>query len=122
MSIRLLHAMIDVISSSGWLSCALAAMELCQMITQGLWDRDSVFLQIPHFTKELAEKCHNSNLDSIFELMELEDDERKKILGFSNLNQLADVARWCNRYPNIECTFQIENKDDIHAGSSVREI
>ena len=29
-----------VLSSSGWLSPALAAMELCQMCVQGMWDRD----------------------------------------------------------------------------------
>eukprot|EP00298_Acanthocystis_sp_HF-20_P013056 c20188_g1_i1.p1 GENE.c20188_g1_i1~~c20188_g1_i1.p1 ORF type:complete len:1637 (-),score=765.18 c20188_g1_i1:25-4935(-) len=118
MAIRLLHAMIDVISSSGWLSCALACMELCQMIVQGLWDRDSVFLQVPHFTKELSDKCHKSGAENVFELMELEDDERKKLLGF-NSSQMADVARWCNRYPNIECTYEIEDRDDIHAGDSV---
>lgn len=33
-SLRLLQACVDVISSSGWLNPALAAMELSQMITQ----------------------------------------------------------------------------------------
>jgi pre-mRNA-splicing helicase BRR2 len=50
-ALRLLQACVDVISSNGWLKPALAAMELSQMITQGQWDRDSVLLQIPHFTK-----------------------------------------------------------------------
>ena len=34
-----LQAMVDVLSSSGWLNPALAAMELCQMVTQALWQR-----------------------------------------------------------------------------------
>lgn len=38
--------MVDVISSSGWLNPALAAMELSQMVTQGLWERDSPLLQV----------------------------------------------------------------------------
>ena len=53
-SSRLLQAMVDVISSNGWLNLALAAMELTQMVTQGLWEHDSVLLHLPHFTKELA--------------------------------------------------------------------
>lgn len=43
---RLIQAMVDVISSSGWLNPALAAMELSQMVTQGLWERDSPLLQV----------------------------------------------------------------------------
>lgn len=31
--------MVDVIASNRWLTPALAAMELSQMITQGLWDK-----------------------------------------------------------------------------------
>lgn len=54
---RLLQAMVDVISSSGWLNPALAAMELAQMTTQGLWQRDPVLMQLPHVTRELAAAC-----------------------------------------------------------------
>lgn len=43
---RLLQACVNVISSNGWLKPALAAMELSQMATQGLWDRDSSLLQV----------------------------------------------------------------------------
>lgn len=50
--------------------------------------------------------------------MELEDDHRAKLLQLSDA-QMADVARFCNRYPNIELTYEIEDKDNIHSGSSV---
>ena len=33
--------------------------------------------------------------------------------------QMSDVARFCNRYPNIELTFSVLDKDRIHSGSSV---
>ncbi|KAL0361934.1 UNVERIFIED_CONTAM: DExH-box ATP-dependent RNA helicase DExH12 [Sesamum radiatum] len=39
---RLLQAMVDVISSNGWLNLALLAMEVSQMVTQGMWERDSM--------------------------------------------------------------------------------
>ncbi|KAJ0084925.1 hypothetical protein Patl1_29453 [Pistacia atlantica] len=54
---RLLQAMADVISSNGWLSLALLAMEASQMVTQGMWECDSMLLQLPHFTKDVAKKC-----------------------------------------------------------------
>ncbi|CAN0016797.1 unnamed protein product, partial [Hapterophycus canaliculatus] len=52
-SVRLLQAVVDVISSNGWLKPALEAMELSQMIVQGVWARDSYLRQIPHFSPEV---------------------------------------------------------------------
>lgn len=68
-SARLLQAMVDVVSSSGWLAPALACMELSQMVTQALWETDSPLLQLPHFTPELAKRCAASGVEGIFELM-----------------------------------------------------
>jgi len=45
-SINLIQAIVDVISSNGWLKPALAAMELSQMVVQGLWNKDHVLLQV----------------------------------------------------------------------------
>ena len=47
----------DVLSSNGWLSPALAAMELAQMATQAMWGRDSYLKQLPHFTAEIIKRC-----------------------------------------------------------------
>ena len=70
--VQFMHAKPDVISSSGWLNPALAAMELSQMTTQGLWERDSVLLQLPHFTKELAARCKEADIESIFDITEMD--------------------------------------------------
>lgn len=61
----------DVLSSSGWLNPALAAMEMSQMVTQGMWDRDSLLLQLPHFTRDLANKCKEAGIESVFDLLEM---------------------------------------------------
>lgn len=45
-AVRLLGALVDVVASNSWLGPALAAMEMCQMVTQGLWDKDSPLLQV----------------------------------------------------------------------------
>ena len=65
-STRVLQAMVDVLSSSGWLSPALAAMELCQMCVQGMWDRDPVLLQLPHVTRDLAKSAASAGIEGIF--------------------------------------------------------
>lgn len=50
--------------------------------------------------------------------MELEDDDRSKLLQLSDA-QMADVAKFCNRYPNIEMSYEVLEKDHIRSGSSV---
>jgi len=117
-ALRLLQAMVDVISSSGWLSPALAAMELSQMITQAMWDKDSILLQLPHFDKDLAKKCEAKDVESIFDLMELDEGDRDKLLSFS-AGQMSDIARACNRYPNVDLNFEVQDKDEIGAGDQV---
>lgn len=120
-AIRLIQACVDVLSSNGWLSPAIAAMELAQMVTQGMWSKDSYLKQLPHFTNEIIKRCQEKNIETVFDIMELEDDERIKLLQLND-QQMADVARFCNRYPNIEMNFEVLDKDKIHSGSSVNVV
>ncbi|XP_028391652.1 U5 small nuclear ribonucleoprotein 200 kDa helicase-like [Dendronephthya gigantea] len=114
-AMRLIQACVDVVSSNGWLSPALAAMELAQMVTQAMWSKDSYLKQIPHFSNELIKRFTEKEVESVFDVMELEDEERKDMLKMED-SQMADVARFCNRYPNIELSYEIEDKDNIKAG------
>ncbi|KAF5753328.1 putative RNA helicase [Helianthus annuus] len=118
---RLLQAMVDVISSNGWLSLALLAMEVSQMVTQGMWERDSVLLQLPHFTKELAKRCQDNpgrSIETVFDLVEMEDDERRELLQMSD-SQLMDIARFCNRFPNIDLSYDVVDSENVRAGEDI---
>ncbi|XP_076912670.1 DExH-box ATP-dependent RNA helicase DExH12-like [Bidens hawaiensis] len=118
---RLLQALVDVISSNGWLSLALLAMEVCQMLTQGMWERDSVLLQLPHFTKELAKRCQENpgrSIETVFDLVEMEDDERRELLQMSD-SQLMDIAKFCNRFPNIDLSYDVLDSENIIAGEDM---
>lgn len=44
--------------------------------------------------------------------MEMEDEDRTALLQLSDA-QMADVARFCNRYPNIELSYEVAEKDNI---------
>lgn len=116
-ALRLVHASVDVLSSNGWLSPALGAMELAQMITQACWSKDSNLRQLPHFSKQLIEKCLEAKIETVFDIMEMEDDDRIKLLDITEV-QLADVARFCNRYPNIELKYEVP--DNVYAGRQMQ--
>ncbi|WZZ46843.1 hypothetical protein YC2023_043102 [Brassica napus] len=115
---RLLQAMVDVISRNGWLNLALLAMEASQMVTQGMWERDSVLLQLPHFTKELAKRCQENNIETVFDLVEMEDEERLELLSMSD-TELLDIAKFCNRFPNIDLTYEVVGSEDVTPGKEV---
>lgn len=117
-AIRLIQACVDVLSSNGWLSPALAAMELAQMVTQAMWGKDSYLKQLPHFSQDIIKRCQEKKMESIFDIMEMEDDERNELLQLTE-EQMADVARFCNKYPNIEMSFDVQEKESIHSGSPV---
>lgn len=115
-AMRLLQACVDVLSSQGWLAPALAAMELSQQLVQAQWGRESALRQIPHFTAALIKQCQDAKLESVLDILEMEDVDRSKLLT-SHLNdqQVADVARFCNRYPNIEMSYEIQPQTDSGA-------
>lgn len=120
-AIRLIQACVDVLSSNGWLTPALAAMELAQMVTQALWNKDSYLKQLPHFNADVVKRCQEHSVETVFDIMELEDEDRNKLLQMTDV-QMADVAKFCNRYPNIELTYEIQGKDHIRCGSAVNVV
>ena len=107
------------------------------MITQAMWNKDSYLKQLPHFSSETIQvnqilkklvktlltllffqRCKDKDVESIFDIMELEDEDRDKLLQLTN-DQMADVARFCNRYPNIELEYAVQDKEDLASGRPV---
>ena len=44
--VKLIHALVDVISCLGYLKPIVLAMQLCQMLVQGMWINDPPLVQI----------------------------------------------------------------------------
>jgi len=120
-ALKLLQALVDVISSNGWLKPALVAMESSQMVVQGLWDRDHPLMQLPHFSKAIVDRCqaHEEEIDTVFDIMGLEDDVRDSLLQLSPA-QMADVAHFCNNYPNIDLEYDVADADEVETGDAVQ--
>jgi pre-mRNA-splicing helicase BRR2 len=122
-SLKLIQAIVDVISSNGWLKPALAAMELSQMMVQALWNKDHVLKQIPHFTDEIIKRCLDYKgeepVETVFDILTIDDDVRNDLLRLPD-EKMSDVAVFCNNYPNVEVSFEVQDPDDVTAGDPVR--
>jgi pre-mRNA-splicing helicase BRR2 len=125
-AVVLVKAMVDVISQEGWLKPALAAMELSQMLVQALWvDKDSPLLQVPHVTADAVaalaaalEAAGAPPAEGVFDLAAVEPGLRARALALLP-PQLADVARFCNRFPSIEVGLEVEGSCNVRAGDTV---
>ncbi|KMQ83630.1 putative u5 small nuclear ribonucleoprotein helicase [Lasius niger] len=120
-AVRLIQACVDVLSSSGCLAPAVAAMELAQMVTQAMWSKDSYLKQLPHFTAETIMRCTDKGVKTVFDIMELEDDDRNRLLQLTDA-QMADVAKFCNRHFNIEMSYEVLDKHKLRSGCTVNVI
>jgi len=94
---KLILSMVDIISNNQWLKPALLSMELSQMIVQAMWITQSSLFQLPHFDNELVETCKKKDINDISDLMNMEDEDRLKILGKLREKELKEVAEVCNR-------------------------
>ncbi|KAI5476145.1 pre-mRNA-splicing helicase BRR2 [Pseudohyphozyma bogoriensis] len=115
--LNLLSACVDVMSSNAYMN-AFGAMELSQMCVQAMWDSDSPLKQIPGFTSEVIKRCVDADVRSIYDIMELEDDQRNDLLRM-DARQMREVAKICNAYPSIEVSHEIEDEDELTAGSPI---
>ncbi len=111
-TVSLIYAVVDVLSSNGWLSPAMAAMELCQMIVQAMWgDRESPLRQLPYFDTDRIQLAKKNGVESVFDLIEVEDESvRDAILSGLTETQVGEVARVVNRYPNVELDFSLDTE------------
>ncbi|CAI1964349.1 hypothetical protein SEUBUCD650_0E02620 [Saccharomyces eubayanus] len=113
--IPLINVIVDILSANGYLN-ATTAMDLMQMLIQGVWDVDNPLRQIPYFNNEMLEKCRAMNVETVYDIMALEDEERDKILTLGD-SQLAQVATFVNNYPNVELTYSLENLSSLISGA-----
>ncbi|PPQ70945.1 hypothetical protein CVT26_014249 [Gymnopilus dilepis] len=114
--LNLLSACVDVMSSNAWLN-ALGAMDLSQMVVQAVWETDSPLKQIPHFEPDVIKRCKDAGIESVYDVMEMEDDQRNQLLQMTPI-QMRDVATFVNSYPTLDVTHELI-KGEYTAGSSI---
>ena len=52
----------------------------------------------------------------VFDIIEMENDERDDLLKMDE-GQMTDVAKFCNRYPNIEMNHEVVDPEEAQTGS-----
>ncbi|EJD54668.1 Sec63-domain-containing protein [Auricularia subglabra TFB-10046 SS5] len=114
--LTLLSACVDVMSSNAFLG-ALGAMDLSQMCVQAIWETDSPLKQVPHFESDTIARCKKAKIDTVYDIMEMEDDQRNELLKLDQ-RQMRDVAAFVNSYPTLDVVPELQ-KGDYTAGSPI---
>jgi pre-mRNA-splicing helicase BRR2 len=60
-------------------------------------------------------------VESVFDILTLDDDVRNSLLQLSD-DKMADVAVFCNNYPNIEVSFKVQDPNDVTSGDPVQVV
>ncbi|XP_026190378.1 U5 small nuclear ribonucleoprotein 200 kDa helicase [Cyclospora cayetanensis] len=127
--VRLLHALVDVIASNGWLIPALAAMEVSQAIIQavphaGSGEQNKLLAsplrQLPHFSADLVKAANAMDVKDVFDFMNMEDAQREKLLAPLTQAQLREVAKASNRYPVVSLEFSLSKTENLNPGEGVQ--
>ncbi|CEP01840.1 unnamed protein product (mitochondrion) [Plasmodiophora brassicae] len=117
-AIRLIQALVDVVASKGWLMPALQAMDLSQMVIQGVWadQNGAQLLQLPHVSSECLARCVDAGITTIDQLLDMDDDARVELLRMST-GDLQDVANVCNQLPNLSVDVAVVDAPEVSAGA-----
>ena len=99
----------------------MVAIELDQMIVQVLWNKDNILMQIPHFTKEIVEQCESYNGDGPIESILISSTlMMSEMVCYSfSMKKMANIAVFCDSYPNVDVSYEIQDADDAIVGDPV---
>lgn len=109
--LNLLYGAIDIMSTEGYLS-AVIAMDLSQMIVQAVWDTDNPLKQVPFFDDDILKRCAKLNVETVYDIMSLEDEERDQTLNLGP-KEMNKVAEFVNSYPNIDVLYELDLSEPV---------
>lgn len=115
--LNIVNACVDTLLSNGYLN-ALLGMDLSQMIVQAVWSSDNPLKQVPHFSKEILSRCIEHKVETVYDIMSLEDEERNEVLQLDD-DELNDVAMFVNLYPNVEIKYEISGNVVANESKSI---
>jgi pre-mRNA-splicing helicase BRR2 len=106
---KLILSLVDILSSLQNLNSTLLTIELSQMLVQGMWITQSPLLQLPTFTHEKVQTFKSKHIDDVFALINMENEDERKMMLNVNESELKNIADVCNRYPDISMNVTVCN-------------
>ena len=111
---RLVLALVDVVSTCGFLKTALAAMEIAPMVVQGCVPSASPLLQLPYFDTERCEEARGTfEIEDVVDILAMEENDRFQLLSGLTESQISEVAKACNMYPSISMGWKKEDSESL---------
>lgn len=83
-----------------------------------MWFKDLYLKQLLYFIFEYIKCCIDKGVESVFDIMEMEDEEWNVLFQLID-SQIVDVVCFCNCYFNIELFYEVVDKDSICSGGLV---
>lgn len=98
---RVCQALVDIISSFGFLSLLIKSMKLCEMLIQALWIGDSQLLQImDRQMVNILEKDYN--VKSISDFINFGQEEKNVLKLFKDKQKEKEkIEKLTNRFPYV---------------------
>lgn len=112
---ELIDALVELASSHHWLNTTLRIIEFSQYLTQGLFTKDSPFMQLPHVGAQEIKAIMTSKGavkgKTLPAFLDTPDEEKR---GLSRLtdSQKKDVLDVCRLMPNIEVNVDVFVEDE----------
>jgi len=116
-SIRIIHALIDIIADRGYLDPVVNLCHIMQMLVQGLWIHDSQFKNLPHFTDHMIKVLHyEENITYLCQLMDIvKKGELKKLFDKYDFGltdeEIVDIEECVQYIPDISFKASISGFD-----------
>jgi pre-mRNA-splicing helicase BRR2 len=121
-ALRLLQAAVDVIASSGWLKPALAVMDVCQCLVQGVKPKADSLLQVPGLNvariEELRLAAVEGEMDSPLDVLAMDEGVRTDLFSRWKLSppQVSAVASFGTASPDVSMSVSDVDSTTLEKG------
>ena len=116
-SMRLMEVILELVARNRFLFSSIAGIDFMQLLTQKAWQRESPFLQLPHFS--VAETKHVKG--TLRQYIDMKPEDRKGMAKFT-AEQKADVETVLKMLPRIDVNCKAYTEEDeefIYGGDLV---